>query len=76
MGCKSKAGKRRSSSPVQRRTGSFRTPVQGGGVGDSIVCVHVPGAWQGAKPLSGEGDCRRRGERATIGTRCPQKLMT
>lgn len=41
MGCKSKAGKRRSSSPVQRRTGSFRTPVQGGGVGDSIVCVCV-----------------------------------
>lgn len=31
---------------------------------------------QGAEQLPGEGDCGRGGERATIGTRCPQKLMT
>lgn len=39
----------------------------------ACVCL---GYRQGAKQLPGEGDCRRGGERATIGTRCPQKLMT
>lgn len=31
---------------------------------------------QGAEQLPREGDCGRGEERATIGNRCPQKLMT
>ena len=79
MGSKSKAGRRRSSSPFPRgvcrdtHARRFRTaaPSRGGGVGGQ-ECVHA----LGAKQLPGEGDCGRGGERATIGTRCPQKLMT
>lgn len=41
MGCKSKAGRRRSSSPVQRHTGGFRTPSWGARAGDRSVCVHM-----------------------------------
>lgn len=74
MGCKSKTGKRRSSARVQRHAHE-EVWDSGSIVGGWIVRVHW-GHKQGAKQLPGEGDCKRGGERATIGTRCPQKLMT
>lgn len=58
---------------VQRQT---HKEVQDSGSITGMGASMSQGYRQGAEQLPREGDCGRGRERATIGNRCPQKLMT